>query len=198
MPQSSDNVTIWRCFWWRGVPVSITGQGKGSLACQNPGSVSLHLVLQWLVWPGYAPNAFCSAAGRSIYVYSIWQKIGKSGCGHGTALDLLPAVRARASRASCTAPYPCAGNHPAVEKPAGKLGISLSELFCGQTINRVLRAVLGHFSELIFPHPVVPFHRPHLSQVNESVPEVLKAYKHHLFYQQGSISSCNNSFFQST
>lgn len=66
MSQSSDSVTIWRCFWWRGVPVSTPGQGKGYLAWLGPGSVSLHPIPPWLVRPQYAPNSFPNTAGQHL------------------------------------------------------------------------------------------------------------------------------------
>lgn len=122
------------------------------------------------------------------------REIRKTDHEHDTLLDLLPATHSQAGQLLIQV----WGNHPEVEKPPGKPGFPLSELLCGWTIDQVLRAVSGHFSELIFPRPVVPFHRPYSCQVNNIVPQIFKAYKHHLCYQQGSISSCNNIVFQST
>jgi len=86
------------------------------------------------------------------------------------------------------------GNHPATEKPPGKPGVTPPELLDRWTTHQVLRAVSGPFSELIFPHPTAPFHRPHPSQVNESILQVFKAYTQHLCYQKGSLPSRDDVF----
>lgn len=78
------------------------------------------------------------------------RRIRKTDCEHGMLPDQLPTTDARASEASCTAPYPGA-------RPPDKHGISVSELFYGWTTNWVPRALSGHFSDLILPHPVRPF-----------------------------------------